>query len=178
MREEIPRAHIPSKNQNMTPFPPIPVSYILYPGFLPLNRLTLRVRQILSFFFFSELLTRGAQNLTRDMTSKAFVCATRPTFLCCASPKNNHCSRTMILLSDSSKFQELSRKQHYQKRLFGRKNTGPVSGCLRNMCAVSLVFLRSRLRAHLVENAQGSNLFEPFPHDRSGDLHVLLEKRR
>ena len=42
------------------------------------------------------------------MTWKAFVRATRPTFLR-DSPKNNHCTRNVIVLADSFTLEELNR---------------------------------------------------------------------
>ena len=46
--------------------------------------------------------------ITRNMASKAFVRATRPTFLC-VGLKNNHCTRKIIVLTDSFTLEELNR---------------------------------------------------------------------
>ena len=46
-------------------------------------------------------MTISTPHNTRNTTSKAFVRATRPTFLC-ASPKNDHCARKNGILTDSA----------------------------------------------------------------------------
>ena len=55
----------------------------------------------------SELLTQGAQHLARNMTSKAFLGATRPSF-CALVLKQTIVSREIIRLTGSSSLEEVN----------------------------------------------------------------------
>ena len=59
----------------------------------------------------SELPTRGAQHLTRNMPPTAFVCAARPTFLR-VSPEINMPVR-LIMLTDGPTLEELNRSETF-----------------------------------------------------------------